>query len=146
MQQSVAEDLVKPPRLSVEALLAAIRFLHDYVATPEGEARVKAAYDAGFVELVPGDQPEKIYLVPRFIWPDRFYDELYPGEGYSVSMGIQVARYMLWGPLGFFETAPNEHTIPPRGARGRPPLQAGKGALMTKRPLELGVVDDGFEP
>ena len=48
VRQSSVEDQVKPPRLSVEALLAGIQFLHDFV---KDQAQVDAAIKAGFVEF-----------------------------------------------------------------------------------------------
>jgi hypothetical protein len=86
--------------LDVGALLAGIRFLHDFVKTQEGELAVERAFDEGFVQLVSDDRGKR-WAIPRFIWRDRIYHDLCPDKGDDVSIGIQIARYMLWAPPGF---------------------------------------------
>jgi hypothetical protein len=100
-----ADKWLKRP-LNADAVLAGIRFLHKFVDTPDGQRAVKQAFDEGFVQMVPGEGDDtRVYVIPRLIWRDRFYDDLAPGHGTSASMGIQFARYMLWGPPGFIERA-----------------------------------------
>jgi hypothetical protein len=91
--------------LDVGALLIGIRFLHDFVKTQEGKLVVKRALDEGFVELVSdGNDEANRYAIPHLLWLDRFYDDLCPSKGKDVSFGIQIARYMLWGPPGLHES------------------------------------------
>lgn len=97
-----SEQLLQRP-LEVDALLVGIRFLHNFVKTPRGELVVQKTLDEGFLQLVPGSDGTQVYGIPRLLWPDRFYDDLCPGKADHVSIGIQIARYMLWGPPNFFE-------------------------------------------
>jgi hypothetical protein len=86
--------------LDVTALLAGIRFLHNFVKSEEGTLAVERAFDEGFVHGVP-DASGKKWAIPRLIWRDHIYEDLCPGKSLDVSIGIQVARYMLWGPPDF---------------------------------------------
>jgi hypothetical protein len=91
------QQLERP--LDVEALLVGIRFLHSFVKTREGERAVQRALAEGFVQVVPGGGDDtKVYAIPRLLWRDDFYDNLCPAKGKHGSIGIQIARYMLWGP------------------------------------------------
>jgi hypothetical protein len=76
---------------NVDAILAGIRFIHDYAQTPEGEAATKSALEAGFFEIVPGEDGN-VYTVPRFMWPDPFYDKLCPGHSFHVACGVAIGR------------------------------------------------------
>ena len=84
--------------LDVNGLLVGIRFLHNFARTREGKLAVERALDEGFVQLVPGrSDDDKLYVIPRLLWRGHFYDDLCPGKAKDVSIGIQIARYMLWG-------------------------------------------------
>ena len=104
VKEGLDEDAAKA---SADAILVGIRFIHDYAKTPEGEAEVMAALRAGFFHTMPGlDEDSSVYAVPRLIWPDPFYEKLYPGQSFSGSFGIQVGRRMLWGPPGLIDSRP----------------------------------------
>jgi hypothetical protein len=97
----------KTARMNPDAILAGIGFIHEYAPSPEGEAQVRAAIEAGFFHVLQGLGPDTaVYAVPRLIWPDEFCEKLYPEEGFSVSFGIQLGRVMLWGPPGLIESRP----------------------------------------
>jgi hypothetical protein len=96
--EAVSEQEFEQP-LDVGGLLVGIRFLHNFVRTPEGRLAVKRALDEGFVQLVPrGSEEDKLCVIPRLVWRDHVYDDLCPGKARDVSIGIQIARYMLWAP------------------------------------------------
>jgi hypothetical protein len=94
-----ADEILQRP-LNVDALLAGINFLHDFVQTPKGKRAVKRALGENFVHLMPGVHGTT-WVIPRLLWRDSLYDGLSPGHGGDVSVGIQVARLMIWGPPGF---------------------------------------------
>jgi hypothetical protein len=72
------EHLVERP-LDVGGLLVGIRFLHNFVKTREGKLAVKRAFDESLVQLVPGESDDdKIYVIPRLLWRDEFYEDLCP--------------------------------------------------------------------
>jgi hypothetical protein len=89
--------------LDANGVLVGVRFLHNFVRTREGKLAVERALDERFVELVPnGSDDDKLCVIPRLLWRDRFYDDLCPGKAKDVSIGIQIARYMLWGSPDLF--------------------------------------------
>ena len=101
MEHETKEDLERA--LDINGLLIGIRFLHNFVRTEEGKREIERALDEGFVQTVPHTSGS-MYAIPRFFWPDQVYDDLCPGKGIDVSIGIQIARYMLWGPPRFIAT------------------------------------------
>ena len=92
---------------SVDAILAGIRFVHHFAQTPEGERAIEAATGAGFFESVPVEDG-KVLAVPRFIWPDSVYEDLFPGHAFEVSYGVAVGRHLLWGDPGIFDRKPSK--------------------------------------
>ena len=95
------------PKPNVEAILAGIRFIHDFARTSQGETAVKAAIEAGFFEVVLIED-EKALAVPRFIWPDSVFESLFPGHGFHVSYGVAVGRHLLWDKKDFFDLMPSK--------------------------------------
>jgi hypothetical protein len=87
------EERLEP---NIAAILAGIRFIHDFSNTPEGKAAVEDALDAGFVHIVEGTEG-KLHVVPRFIWPDYVYEDIFPGHSLDVAVGVAAGRHLLWG-------------------------------------------------
>jgi hypothetical protein len=98
--------------MTVDAVLAGIRFIHDYAETPGGDAEIDAAIEAGFFHILPSEgDNNNVYALPHLLLPDAFYHKLCPGRSFGVSFGIQIDRYMLWGPPSMIERRPtNDRT------------------------------------
>jgi hypothetical protein len=92
---------------NVEAILAGIRFIHDFARTSQGKTAVKAAVEAGFFEIVLIEEG-KALAVPRFIWPDSVYDSVFPGHSFDVSCGVAAGRHLLWGKEDYFDQVPSK--------------------------------------
>jgi hypothetical protein len=92
---------------NVEAILAGIRFIHDFARTPQGETAAKAAIEAGFFEVVPIEDGIAL-AVPRFIWPDSVYDSVFPGHSFDVGCRVAAGRHLLWGKEDYFDQVPSK--------------------------------------
>ena len=100
--ESIDDETAK---MNPDAILVGLRFIHEYVRSSEGKAEARAAIEAGFFHVLVGPATDtNVYAIPRLIWRDEVYEKLYPGEGFSVSFGVQLGRLMLWGPPGLLKS------------------------------------------
>ena len=89
--------------LNADAIYAAMVWLRDYAESPEGQAAVNAVFDEkaekvdSLRALGKRLEASSVDLRPVFEVTDTLKDEIYPGEPDSVEMGIEFARFMIWG-------------------------------------------------
>lgn len=95
--------------INSDAIYAALKFLHSYAESEEGQAGYRAVMEdkdgkiEGMRALASEYKGVNFCAIPRFEWGPELLEEIYPGESESVELGLGVGRFMIWGTAAMWE-------------------------------------------